>query len=323
MNILLTGAFGNVGTSTLKELRQREHTVRCFDLDTRTNRKIAHNYQHWAEIVWGDIRRAEDVRAAVAGQDVVIHLAAIIPPRSDADPELARAVNVGGIQNIIAALQAMPAPARLIHISTYALYGRTQHLAPPRTVDDPIQTTDPYTEQKAEAEALVQASGLQWAILRLAAALPMNILGNVDPLAFELPLSDRIEFIHTHDAGLAMANAAEADEIFGKILLIGGGPNCQLYQRELLSRSLEAMGLDMLPEEAFTAVPYHTDWLDTAESQRLLHYQRYTYDDYIEQVAATLGYRRLLIRLFRPLIRRWILSQSPYYRAAINKQVSA
>lgn len=32
MNVLLTGAFGNIGQSALDELLERGHTVRCFDL---------------------------------------------------------------------------------------------------------------------------------------------------------------------------------------------------------------------------------------------------------------------------------------------------
>jgi len=39
MNVLLTGAFGNVGLSTLEELLRQGHQVRCFDLKTRANEK--------------------------------------------------------------------------------------------------------------------------------------------------------------------------------------------------------------------------------------------------------------------------------------------
>jgi len=41
MNILLTGAFGNIGTSTLAELVERGHRVRCFDLKTKAGEKTA------------------------------------------------------------------------------------------------------------------------------------------------------------------------------------------------------------------------------------------------------------------------------------------
>jgi hypothetical protein len=36
--------------------------------------------------------------------------------------------------------------------------------------------------------------------------------------------------------------------------------------------------------------------------------------DYVQEMTEVLGYRRLLVRLFRPWVRRWLLHQSPYYR---------
>jgi len=52
-----------------------------------------------------------------------------------------------------------------------------------------------------------------------------------------------------------------------------GGTRCQYYYREIVERVLTAAGVGMLPEAAFTTAPFATDWLDTAESQRLLHYK--------------------------------------------------
>ena len=69
----------------------------------------------------------------------------------------------------------------------------------------------------------------------------------------------------------------------------------------------------MLPREAFSSTPFPTDWVDTTESQRLLNYQRRDLGDYIEEMTALLGFRRHLIRSFRPLARHWLLRKSPYF----------
>ena len=79
----------------------------------------------------------------------------------------------------------------------------------------------------------------------------------------------------------------------------------------------------MLPDEAFASVPFPTDWLDTAESQRLLRYQRHTLDDYVRDMQSALGYRRHLIRVFRPIVRSLLLKQSPYYHAGRANWVTA
>lgn len=322
MKILVTGAFGNIGRSTVEALLEQGHKVRCFDLRTRQNERLARRWRRRfgerLEVVWGDLRRPEDVRAAVRDQDVVIHLAFIIPKlsatgiESEDRPDLAREVNVGGTRNLIEAMKALPRPPRLIFASSYHVFGRTQHLPPPRRSTDPVQPIEHYSRHKVECEEMVKASGLQWAILRLCATLPLAI--RLDPGMFDVPLDNRMEFAHTRDVGLAFANAARSDEVWGRVLLIGGGPRCQLRYRDIVERILEAMGVGMLPEQAFGKEPFPTDWVDSEESERLLRYQRRDFDDYVREMVALLGFRRVLIRLFRPIVRWWLLRRSPYYR---------
>ena len=79
MRILLTGAFGNVGSNTLATLLERGHQVRCFDVPTKANKRVARRFKQRVEIAWGDLRDPEQVAAAVVDQDVAIHLAFVIP----------------------------------------------------------------------------------------------------------------------------------------------------------------------------------------------------------------------------------------------------
>jgi UDP-glucose 4-epimerase len=322
MNILLTGAFGNVGSSTLEELIGQAHQVRCFDLPTRANLAAAHRFSHMhgerMQVVWGDLRRPEQIAAAVCGQDVVVHLAFIIPKlsatgvESEARPDWAREINVGGTRNLIDAMKALPQPPRLLFSSSYHVFGRTQDQPPPRTVWDPVQPIEHYSHHKVECEHMVRVSGLEWTILRLSAALPFAI--RLDPGMFDVPLDNRIEFVHSRDVALAIANAVSNPEVWRRILLIGGGPRCQYYYREIVQRVLDAAGVGMLPEDAFTKVPFPTDWVDSSESQRLLQYQRRDLGDYLREMKVALGYRRALARMAQPLARQMLLRQSPYYR---------
>lgn len=318
MKVLLTGAFGNVGASALQELLQHGHHVRAFDLPTNANRKAARRFGGACEVVWGDIRRAEEVAAAVRERDVVVHLAAIIPPPSELQPELAQQVNVGGTRNIVAGIKTQPHPPRLIYASSVALFGREQIPPRVRTADDPIVATDHYTAHKLECETLIRASGLQWCILRFGAVVPVAIgdLRLVFRAMFECPLDDRVECVHSRDAGLAVAHAVESGEIWGKTLLIAGGPACRMRYREFFGGVLEAAGVGMLPDEAFGVEPFHTHWMDTTESQQLLQFQRLGYDQYLRDVKKMVGPGGLVIRLLRPFIRPWILKQSPFYQAA-------
>jgi nucleoside-diphosphate-sugar epimerase len=319
MKVLITGAFGNIGWSATQELLQRGHDVRCFDLKTKDNLKLAKSIKGEAESVLGDLRNPEDVALAVQDRDVVVHLAFVIPRlsstgvNSEEEPDWAREINVGGTQNLIQAILAQPQPPRMLFSSSFHIYGYTQDQVPPRKITDLPQPVEHYAHHKVECEQLVQESGLDWSIFRLAAALPLRLI--MDPGMFDVSLDNRIEFVHTRDVGLAIANALEIEEAWGKVWHIGGGPACQLTQRQLVESVLGAVGLGMLPEEAFPSEPYPTDWLDTAESQRVLKFQRYTLQDYLRDLRARLGFRRLFVWLFGPIIRTWLLSKSPLMAA--------
>ncbi len=312
MRILLTGAFGNVGSHTLPELLRRGHQVRCVARLTTVNRRKARELPAGAEIAWGDITDAVAVARATAGVDAVIHLAALIPPRADEEPDRAREVNVVGTANVIAACEAQPEPPRLLFTSTFDVHGYTVDRPPPRHVDDPLVATNPYTAHKIECEALIHASPLTWCIFRLA-DVPILGIREPHPIMFEIGLDNRIESLHADDAGLAIANALATPAVWGRILFIGGGASCQLTYREYLTRLLAAMSIDPLPEEAFSRAPYATDWIDTTESESMLHYQRHTFDDIAEAVAASLGWKRRLLPVARPVARAAMLRLSPYY----------
>lgn len=314
MNILLTGASGNIGMSTLHELVRQGHRVRCFVRRRRALERIARRSPGKIELVEGDMRRGADLSKAMQGQDVVIHMAYMLPPASEDRPELAHSINVDGTRALLDAAQSLPEPPRFFFASSFDVFGHTQDQPPPRKVSDPVRATDHYTSHKIACEEMVKASGLEWAIFRFADVPPLG-LRSPHPIMFRIPLATRFEVIHTYDAGLAVANGIRSDDIWNRVLLIGGGPGCQMLYRDYLGRMLEMMGIGMLPESAFGSEPYSTDWLDTEESQRLLHYQRYSFDDIMQQLTRIVGYKRRLTALARPAARWWILRMSPYYKA--------
>ncbi|HUG54534.1 MAG TPA: NAD(P)-dependent oxidoreductase [Vicinamibacteria bacterium] len=312
MRVLVTGGFGNIGRSALGELRRCGHRVRVLSPPRQALLGLARALD--VEPFAGSVCRLEDVRAATRGQDVVVHLAAVIPPASDEQPERARAVNLDGTRNVVEALREATRPPRLLFASTFDVYGPTTHLPPPRRLDDPVQPTDGYSRHKIAGEEMVRASGLTYSIFRFS-DVPMIALRPAHPIMFEIPLDTRIETLHTRDAGLAVANALGGDAAWDRTLLVGGGGRCQVTFGDYMARMLTAVGIGPLPAEAFGTRPYYTDWLDTAETESLLRYQRHSFDDIVRDIASLLGPRRHLVTLLRPLLRRRMLALSPYWRA--------
>ncbi|MHA1670587.1 MAG: NAD-dependent epimerase/dehydratase family protein [Promethearchaeota archaeon] len=323
MRILLTGAFGNVGLSVLKELLDRDHDVRILELKNRKNLRISRKIQKNVDIFWGDITNKFDVEKAVKNRDIVIHLAAIIPPLADYQPELAELVNVGGTLNILERMKERTNKPKIIFTSSVAVYGdRVKN--PMIKVTDPLSPSkgDFYALTKISAEKLVKESGLDYAIFRLTYITSINKL-ELDPLMFHMPLETSIEICDTRDVGLALSNAVECSEIWGKTFHIGGGESCRITYKEYLNDMMTILGLgrEFLPDEAFARNNFHCGFLETENSQNLLKYQIHTLEDYYVDVKKKVSTKRFFIARVKSFVKIHLLKKSePYKRFKFFKR---
>jgi nucleoside-diphosphate-sugar epimerase len=315
--ILVTGAFGNIGRNVVSALIDHGDTPVCFDIRTPANRRTAKDF-FACEVVWGDIREETSICPAVVGVDGVIHLAAIIPPHSEAKPELARSINVEGTKNLLQAIQRSAARKRIVFASSIAVHGIRPITAEALRPDAAYAPVDQYSKHKVECEEMIRSSDLAWTILRIAVCPPIKAAKGFGDVAasFELPPDEKIEICHPADVGLALSNAVANDRSIGKALLIGGGESCRHTAYELMTRYLEAAGIGQLPKTAYASTrTIPGGWVDTRESQALLSYQRHTLDDLLNELKRELGLTRLAARILAPLLRRQILKLSPYYNS--------
>lgn len=326
MNVLLTGAFGNLGQSTLRNLAKAKHCVTCFDLLTHKNLKISKQLlkEYDFRTIFGDILEANLIAEAIENQDCIIHLAGITPPLTEKKPELAYRINVEGTKNILKEAKKQKKSPKIIFPSSISIYGPQTPDLPPRTAKHPINPSDVYTKTKAEVEKIIQDSGLPWTIFRTTAVPSLSLRENEMNLLYEMPIEQRIEFAHTYDIGLALANAVTA-QTEGKIMMLGGGKKCQYINRDFLTKYFNILGIGMLPEAVFKEPKvenewYYTNWLDTEESQKLLDYQHHTLDDFLKEIQNKIRFSRIFIFIFRPFIRKYLIRKSPYYKINIKRK---
>jgi len=318
MKVLLTGALGNIGFSTLEALLEAGHDVVALDLESPRARKLASGLVDGrVHVVWGDITDPATIRAALDGVNAVVHLAAILDPEQS--PDLARRVNVDATLGLIAQMEASPTARRLVFASSQAVFGDVQDREPPLRVDTPLSPTDEYGRHKVACEEAIRQSRLQWSILRLAAVTPIRLTGySHDPaIMFEFSPDARFEFIHPADAGTAFARAVACDAAIGKILNIAGGEKCRTTHYEFCNDLMGAIGIGPLPVEAFVRTGvrrFFGDWLDTEESQRLLQYQQRGLGEQQADMRADLGAIVPLIRLLRPVATWFFARKSPYLK---------
>jgi len=311
--VLLTGAFGNLGRYTLEELLNRGHEVTCFDLPTKSNLKHTRHYEPRARLVWGDITRYDEIYDPIKNNDVIIHLAALIPPASERNPALAERVNLQGTKNIVDAIHSQQRQPWLLFASSVSVYGRNHDSSTRRSIDDPLEASDHYTSHKIHCEEYIRAELKNWTILRLG-VMPPPFRMKIEPAMYDLPLDTKIHLLPPREGATAFANSVDNLTVQQKTLLIGGNESCQTTYGDYLGRVFNSFGLSLPPPDAFTTQPYYSYWMDTTESQQLLHYQQHSLDEYCAEVEHRNRFIRPLLRPLSPLVRWWMGRQSPYLR---------
>lgn len=329
MTVLVTGAFGLVGSATVRQLAtEGQQPVVATDLDIEANRKKAGGLPPGVRVRYADLTDPAAVDALITdtAPDVIIHLAAVIPPMCYARPQVARKVNVDATANLLRAAEAQPKPPRFIQASSIAVYGpRNPHkISDVLTADTPVNPADIYGAHKVEAESLVRAAKLDWVVLRLGGVMTVEIVGlmNMDNAYFEalLPIDNRINTVDVRDVARAFAAATTAP-VAGETLLIGGDETHRLRQGDIASAMAAAMGLVGGLPTGLRGNPdsdadwFATDWMDTTRSQETLDYQRHSWPDLLIEAAAKTGPLRPVLRLAAPLSRAFLKRRSPYYHA--------
>lgn len=291
--VLITGGAGGVGAILSRRFTGEGYRVRVFDLPTPANKAAFRGDEPNIELLWGDITDASRAAEAMRGMDAVMHLAAILPPATDANPALARKVNVEGTRTLVRAAADESARAgRALpfrYSSSVTVYGRTNHLTPPLPPDQPVNPNDTYSETKALAENVVRESGLPWTVFRFAAAVYLTIRKGGFAQMRIIPPENRIEFVHIYDVAEAFCNAMNNEAVVNKTFVLAGGPRCQMLYKDQIKKTFDFMGFPEPDWRKFSREPFNLDWYDTTEAQQALRYQNHTFDDYLKDFRAALG----------------------------------
>jgi UDP-glucose 4-epimerase len=213
--VLVTGGAGFIGSHLVDHLL--EDGVRPIVLDDFSSGSAA-NLPPGVEVIRADIADPATIDAiAAARPDAIVHAAAQVSvPRSMADPDRDRMVNLVGTEHILAGAKAAGG-ARVVFVSTGGgIYGETPEPATEQTLPRPKAY---YSIHKYAAERYLELSGLPYAIARLAnvygprqrsdleggvvailaerlaAGLPITIYGNGE---------QRRDFVHVSDVVRAL-----------------------------------------------------------------------------------------------------------------------
>jgi UDP-glucose 4-epimerase len=166
---LVTGGAGFIGSHlTARLLQLGRGPVRILDNLSRARWSIEQLLEAGAEAVEGDVRDPSDLQRAMAGCDVVLHLAAMATVMAcETDPAAAFAVNAGATYRLLNVAHEVGVK-RVVLASSREVYGEPQRL--PVDEDAPFEPKNAYGASKVAAEMSCRAlagNGVDVTVLRL------------------------------------------------------------------------------------------------------------------------------------------------------------
>jgi uncharacterized protein YbjT (DUF2867 family) len=192
MDVLVAGGHGQVAMRLLRLLASRGHTARGM---IRNPDHVADVEGTGASAILCDLEH-DDPRAHVGGADAIVFAAGAGP---GSGPERKRTMDLGGAVKLIDAANELGVTRYVIVSSMGA--------------DDPEHAgaMRPYLEAKAEADAALRESGLDWTVVRPGGLTDVPGSGRVDAAR---SLGRRGE-VPRDDVALVLAECLEAPNTIG------------------------------------------------------------------------------------------------------------
>ena len=237
--VLVTGGGGFIGSHLVERLitlGANTRTLVNYRSDGSWGWLDGSSLKSQVDVVQGDIRDASSVASAIAGSQIVFHLAALISiPYSYQSPLSYVRTNVEGSANVFqSALQL--GVERIVHTSTSETYGTAKVV--PIDEEHPLQGQSPYSASKIGAdklaEAFCSAFGLPVVTIR-----PFNTYGPRQSGRAVIPtiitqvltsnqislgnLSPTRDFNYVADTVDGFIKIAETPGLFGEVVNIGSG----------------------------------------------------------------------------------------------------
>lgn len=306
MKIAMTGVSGNMGKEALKQTMELQNItlIRVLLENKRGSIKLAKAlrkiYGQRIDILIGSIHDTIICKKLVSGMDYVVHMAAVIPPSSDASAKNSFICNALGAVALVNAIKKECPQPKYIHISTVALYGFRNEKHPFGRVGDPLLVSafDAYAKDKLSGERYVLDSKLQcWVVLRQTAMLHPNMLkDNIsDGLMFHTSLNAPLEWVSSRDSGYLIKRILERDyaneipQFWRKIYNIGAGYGGRCTGYDTFNAGFAIIGGSAekyFKPHWFSPRNFHGLWFaDGNELNNLFHYQRDDFNRYWKEIA--------------------------------------
>jgi nucleoside-diphosphate-sugar epimerase len=244
----VTGAGGFIGRHLVERLVRDGHEVRALVYGSN----LLPEWPACVEVVQGDVRDTQAMKAAAAGCAAVYHLAGKAHALTEvrANEEEYRGINAEGTRSVLEGAVAGGAKVFVL-ISSVSVMGKGNS----RCLDESFcgQPETPYGRSKREAERIAletgRRTGLHVTCLRLPLVYGPGNKGNIYKMITaidrgmfpSLPgLGDRRSIVHVADVVQAAVLASQAPAAKGQIYIVTDG--CTYSTQELYTMICKSLG---------------------------------------------------------------------------------
>lgn len=271
LSVLVTGGAGFIGAHLVHKLVQLGCNVAVFDNFSTGRWDNLSDVKDTVNVIKGDVRNYESVKAVIKDQDVVFHLAASASvPQSIENPLHDFTCNALGTVNLLNAVRRVDPDVKVIFGSSAAVYGESSGPIPE---DNPLNPCSMYGLSKLVDEFYckmfhkiyyipitilryfnvygpLQRRYVMYDILMKLRENPkeLKVLGSGEQIR---------DFIYISDCVDATVSLATKEKAVGEVFNIGTGKGVKI--RELVDLIINLLNLEENIEISYTGKPWIGD----------------------------------------------------------------
>lgn len=303
--VLVTGAEGFIGSHLTERLVELGADVTALAQYNSFNSwgwidTFDKNVKESIKVVTGDIREYDGMKRIIKGQEVVLHLAALIAiPYSYLSPMAYVRTNVEGTTNVLEACREYDVE-KIVHTSTSETYGTALYV--PIDEKHPMQGQSPYSASKIGADKMAESYYKSFN-MPIATLRPFNTYGPRQSARAVIPtiisqilagkteiklgsLTPTRDFNFVKDTAEAFIKVAESEKTIGEV--INAGSNYEITIGDTVKKIINIIGKDvkiLCDDERIRPENSEVNrlWADNAKIKELTGWQpNYTIDQGLE-----------------------------------------
>jgi len=260
--VLVTGAEGFIGSHLTEKLVELGADVTALVQYNSFNNwgwidTFDKNVLDSIKVETGDIRELDGMNRIIKGQEVVMHLAALIAiPYSYLSPMAYVRTNIEGTTNVLEACRTHDVQ-KIVHTSTSETYGTALYV--PIDEKHPMQGQSPYSASKIGADKMAESFYKSFN-MPIATIRPFNTYGPRQSARAVIPtiisqilagkkeiklgsLTPTRDFNYVKDTAEAFIRIAECDNTIGEV--INAGSNYEITIGDTVKKIIDIIGKDV------------------------------------------------------------------------------